>query len=204
MTIVVPGGAEASSVRRTVPDAIVVPAGAASAELPAIDADRVVVVGLCGALRELPCGTVVVYRRIIGPGDMIELDAEIAGALLGALPGSVAVQAFTGDGVVTTRDARSALAARYHADVVDMEGAHVARALAARGIRYGMARVVSDDARFDLPPIDDAIGPDGRVRPLRIAFAFARAPRAALRFVRDVRAALVALRDVARLSATVC
>lgn len=204
MTIVVPAGAEARAVRRTVPDALVVSPGAASAQLSAFEAPHgVVVVGLCGALRELRAGDVVVYRRIAGAAGTIELAGVRAAALTSALPGAQLVTACTSDRVVTRRVARAELARRYDADVVDMEGTHLAAALTERGIPFAMVRVVSDDAHRDLPPIEDAIDASGRLRPLRIALAFARAPRAAFAFVRDVRAALRVLADVAAASAAV-
>ena len=58
-----------------------------------------------------------------------------------------------------------------------------------------MVRVVSDDAARDLPDIGDAIDAQGRVRPGRVALAFARAPRDAFAFVRGVRRALAALTE---------
>jgi len=61
-----------------------------------------------------------------------------------------------------------------------------------------VVRVVSDDASRDLPPMDDAIDANGRVQPVPIALAFARAPLAAIAFVRDVRSALGVLTETAR------
>jgi adenosylhomocysteine nucleosidase len=204
VTIVVPAGAEARAVRRSVPGALIVAPGAASARLPAFEApDGVVVVGLCGSLRELRAGDVVVYRSIADAARTIELDTVRAAALAGALPGAHLVDAFTSDRVVTQRRERAQLALHYDADVVDMEGTHLAAALAARGVPFAMVRVVSDDAQRDLPPIGDAIDADGKLRPLRIALAFARAPGAAFAFVRDVRGALAVLTVVAAASAAV-
>jgi hypothetical protein len=60
-----------------------------------------------------------------------------------------------------------------------------------------MVRVASDDPSYDLPPIEQTIGPDGEVLPLRLARAFAARPLAALRFVRDVQRALRALGETA-------
>ncbi len=102
------------------------------------------------------------------------------------------------DHVVTTRAERRTLAERYDADVVDMEGAHLAAALAAQGVRFAMVRVVSDDASRDLPALQGAIRADGRVDGARIALAFARSPWGAFRFARDVRTALARLTAVAR------
>jgi hypothetical protein len=61
-----------------------------------------------------------------------------------------------------------------------------------------MVRVVSDDASHDLPPIEDAIDANGRIQPMPVALAFARAPLAAIAFVRDVRSSLGVLTETAR------
>jgi hypothetical protein len=74
-----------------------------------------------------------------------------------------------------------------------MESTHLARALAQRGHPALVVRVVSDDAAFDLPPIEDAFDSNGTLRPLHLARAFAAKPRAALRFIRNVRRALATL-----------
>jgi len=79
-----------------------------------------------------------------------------------------------------------------------MEGTPLAAALAARGLRFAIVRVVSDDALHDLPPIGAAIDDDGRLRPERLAFAFARAPLAAARFIRESLRALRTLERTAR------
>lgn len=154
--------------------------------------------GLCGALRELRAGDVVVYRDVRDDSlDATACDATLTDSLTRALPHARTVRALTVPRVVTTRGSREELAARFDADVVDMEGAHVARALRARQIPFAMLRVVSDDASRDLPPLEDAIGAGG-VRPLRVAAAFVRRPVAALAFVRGVRRALRALRETMR------
>jgi hypothetical protein len=201
-TILVPRGAEAAAVRRARPGAriVEVPAGAAAASsLPAFgDGETVVVLGLCGALSRLLAADVVIYRRVVDDAHAFALDPELVEALSGALRGASIVDGCTAEGVVTTVAERTALAQRFACGVVDMEGTHLAAALAARGVRFAMVRVVSDDASRDLPPIGDAIDATGRIRPLRLALAFARAPRAAFAFVHDVRRALATLTTVAR------
>jgi hypothetical protein len=205
-TILVPRGAEAAAVRRARPRARVVEvtAGAAAASaLPAFDdGEAVVVLGLCGALRGLRTGDVAVYERVADETRALVLDPALAAALSGALHGASIVSACTAERIVTTVSVRTALAARFDADVVDMEGTHLAVALRARGVPFAMVRVVSDDASRDLPAIGDAIDAEGRIRPLRIAVAFARAPRTAFAFVQGVRRALatltIATREVER------
>jgi hypothetical protein len=200
-TILVPRGAEAAAVRRAGTSARVVelPAGAAAASLlPAFEVgETVIVLGLCGALRRLNIADIVIYRRVADDAHAVALDPELVDTLNGALRASV-VDACTVARVATTVSERTALAERFGAEAVDMEGTHLAAALGARGVRFAMVRVVSDDASRDLPPIGDAIDAAGRIRPLRIALAFARAPRAAFAFVRDVRRALATLTTVAR------
>lgn len=196
MKIVVPHGAEARAVRRGgAADVVEVRAGAASGvSLPELArGETVIVMGLCGALRGLRAGAVVVYGRVVDEARAVALDRDLVDALVRAVPGAREVCAYTAARVVTRAAERADLARRYAADVVDMEGAPLAAALGARGVRFAMVRVVSDDASRDLPPIGDALDAQGRIRPLHLAIAFARAPRAAFVFARGARAALATL-----------
>lgn len=198
--LLVPRGAEEGAVRRAVPGATVVAiaAGAASAVLPAdLPPGPIVVLGLCGALRGVRTGAAVLYRDVRDERGIFSFDVELVRGLQRALPRLAAVRACTVDRVVTRASERAALAAAYGADVVDMEGSYLARALAAAGRPALMVRVASDDPSYDLPPIEDALGADGAVRPLQLARAFALRPVAAARFVRDVRRALRTLGETA-------
>jgi adenosylhomocysteine nucleosidase len=214
MTIFVPRGAEAAAVRRarTPHRVVAVAAGraAAGALQPFQPGEVAVVLGLCGALRERRVGDVVVYHAIAADETTLEavtpaVDAAFSETLAERLRAlavpTFSVTACTTDHVVTTRAERRTLAERYDADVVDMEGAHLAAALAARGVRFAMVRVVSDDASRDLPALEGAIRADGRVDGARIALAFARSPWGAFAFVHDVRTALAGLTAVARVLA---
>jgi hypothetical protein len=200
-TILVPRGPEAAAVRRAGTPARIVelPAGTASADaLPDFASDEtVVVLGLCGALWRMRAGDVCVYGRVVDAANGFDLDPELVDALSRILPRAVVANACTTKRVVTSVTARTLLAQRFNADVVDMEGTTLAAALAARGVPFGMVRVVSDDPSRNLPPIEDAIDDEGRIRPLPLAIAFARAPLAAFGFIRDVRASLAVLTEVA-------
>jgi nucleoside phosphorylase len=202
VTILVPRGAEAAAVRRVRPAVrvIEVPAGAACASaLPDFDVrETAVVMGLCGSLRRHAIGDVAIYGRVADAAGAFELDSALIAELKGALPRAAVVNAYTADRVVTTAAARGELARACDADVVDMEGTHLAAALNALGLRFAMVRVVSDDPARDLPPLGDAIDAQGRVRAMPIALAFARAPLAAFAFVRDVRSALGVLTETVR------
>jgi len=201
-TIVVPRGAEAAAVRRArapVRIAEISPGAVGVVELPEFrPGEMVLVTGVCGALWRLRAGDVAIYGRVADANASIDLDPSVVDALSAALPAALVVNACTTRRVVTRVDARTTLAQRYNADVVDMEGTHLAAALQAQGVHFAMVRVVSDDAAHDLPPIDDAIDADGRMQPLPIALAFARAPLKAISFVRSVGGALGVLTDVVR------
>jgi hypothetical protein len=157
--------------------------------------------GLCGALRGVRTGAIVIYRDIVDELGRYTFDGEQVAELHARIPDATLVHACTIDHVVTRATERAALAAAYNAGVVDMESTHLARALAARGRASLVVRVASDDPSFDLPPIEAAFAPDGKLRPLHLTRAFITRPLAAVRFVRDVRQALDML---GRIAARVC
>lgn len=192
----VPRGAEAAALRRAGARIVEIPAGAHAADgLPdLLAAERIIVIGLCGALQTISTQSVVVYDAAVDDERWFSCDASLADVL----PGAQRVVGFTTPAVVTSAREKRALAARSGAHVVDMEGTPLASALAARGVRFAIVRVVSDDALHDLPPIDNAIDSQGTVRPERLAFAFARKPLAAIRFIRESLRALRTLERTAR------
>jgi hypothetical protein len=202
--LLVPQGAEERAVRRGAPNATIVTmrAGASAAALPdEIPPGLIVVLGLCGALRNLRTGDCAIFRDVTDETGRYTFDDELLRAMQARLPSAKVVHGATIDHVVTRATERAALAAAYNADAVDMEGTHVARALTALGRASLIVRVVSDDPSFDLPPIEHAFSAGGAIRPLHLALAFARQPRAAARFISDVRRSLSVLSGVARLLA---
>jgi len=192
----VPRGAEAAALERAGARFVALPAGAhAAAALPAdLRGERVIVTGLCGALGLLAPQTIVVYDAVVDEQRRYVCDAGPAELL----PGAQHVLGTTAARVVTTTQAKRELGLRTGAQVVDMEGSALAAALAARDIGFAMIRVVSDDARYDLPPLANAIDAGGTLRPERVALAFARKPFAAVRFVRESLRALRTLEQLAR------
>lgn len=199
--LLVPQGAEERAIRRAAPNATVVAvrAGASAAALPEdLPAGLIVVIGLCGALRGLRTGDCAIFRDVVDEAGRYTFDDELIRTMHAALPSATIVHGCTVDHVVTRATERVALTAAYNADAVDMEGTHVARALAARGRASLIVRVVSDDPSYDLPPIESAFSPGGAIRPLHLALAFAAQPRAAVRFIGDVRRSLSVLGGVAK------
>jgi adenosylhomocysteine nucleosidase len=64
----------------------------------------------------------------------------------------------------------------YGAQAVDMEGAAVARAAEARGVRFAALKVVSDEFNFELPATDRFVDTEGRFREARFAMFVAARP----------------------------
>ncbi len=161
------------------------------------------VLGVCGALDpNLRVGDTVVYARVIDGAETFELDRELA-AHCSAVYGVAPVSAANVARVIGEVDAKAEIRAATGAAVIDMEAAALARSLQHSGVRVAMVRVVSDDARGELPDLRNAYTADGTLRPAELAFALLRAPARGARFIAAVLRALDALRRAAaRLAVT--
>ncbi|MBF2079447.1 MAG: phosphorylase [Synechococcales cyanobacterium T60_A2020_003] len=88
----------------------------------------------------------------------------------------------TSDRVITSAQEKRTLGDRYSASVVDMESAVLVQAIP--HAQLAVLRVISDDCHHDLPNIEQAIAPDGSLRPVVLALRFLQRPLAAARLVR--------------------
>ncbi len=95
------------------------------------------------------------------------------------------------------------LAARFPADVVDMEGAAVAEVAQKHGIKFLAVKAVSDERDYDLPPLQEFVDADGQFQSLRFTLHALWHPRwwpmivsLKLRTDRAARALTVALQEV--------
>ena len=92
------------------------------------------------------------------------------------------------------------LAARFRADVVDMEGAVVAEVAEAHGLPFLAVKAVMDDLEFELPPLQDFVDAEGRFHHARFALWAAWHPRWWLATAQlKRRSSLAALRLAAQL-----
>lgn len=119
--------------------------------------DAVVEAG--GARRDADPALLAALRRVLGAG-------HGAGVLYGS------------DALVDGVAAKAHLFAATGAAAVDMESHRAARAAAQAGLPFAMIRAVADPATRALPPAAfEAIGADGRVRPLATALSILRRPQ---------------------------
>jgi nucleoside phosphorylase len=198
--ILVPRGAESAAVRRgTLSGIPVFSCAAGEAAGRALDRFEpgalVAMMGLCGALDpSLAVGSAVVYERLAAP---VTYTFDASSERLAALLRSRLVAGAAVPRVLGSVAAKAELFAASGAAACDMESAAFVRALEERGVRGVVIRVVSDDARHELPDLTDAYDADGALRPLALASAFVREPARSLRFVRGALAGLGELERIA-------
>jgi nucleoside phosphorylase len=195
--VLVPQGAEYQAVRRGLDQAssmavLAIPIGVDPVtqwlQTQEIKADRILVMGLCGALApELDAGDAVVYASCQSPGgDVWSMREGFEG--LGQI-----VRGVTSDRILATAQDKRAFA--HLGDVVDMEGIAIARAFPDRVM---MLRVVSDSADQDLPDLSGAISPEGKLLAWPMAKAMIKQPQLSLGLIRGSLGALKMLEKLAQ------
>lgn len=93
--------------------------------------------------------------------------ALVAGAVIDEVTGQRLATAFGEGTVVSSRQIagvakKRELAARFDADLVDMEGFAVGEVAQAHGLPFLAAKVVSDDLDFELPPLQRFVNEEGK------------------------------------------
>ena len=79
-------------------------------------------------------------------------------------------------GTVANPGQKAKLRESFAAQAVDMEAAAVALAAEARGVEFGVLKVISDQSDFSLPAIERFVGSDGRLSEARFALYAAVRP----------------------------
>jgi hypothetical protein len=111
--------------------------------------------GLAGALiRSLKVGSIVTPNVIVDAATGTEYRCQVGGDVVG---GGVLVSAEA----ITGAGDKSALADRFHALVVDMEAAGVAKVAQESNIGFRCVKVISDEFDFAMPPLDQFVDQEG-------------------------------------------
>jgi adenosylhomocysteine nucleosidase len=79
-------------------------------------------------------------------------------------------------GSVASPEQKAKLRDAYAAQAVDMEASAVARAAEARGIQFGVLKVISDESEFDFPAMERFVDPTGKFLELKFALYAAVRP----------------------------
>jgi Phosphorylase superfamily len=145
---------------------------------------NVLVMGLCGSLKpDYQVGDVVLYETCIYEGKVDKCDIDLTNSLESNLKKKVSrVKALTSDTIVYSKTEKL-LRSESGASVVDMEGFAALDFLNSVGVKVGMLRVVSDGCEHDLPNLNSAISPEGKLLPLPLALGMLRQPIAAIRLI---------------------
>ena len=112
--------------------------------------EKILSVGFVGALDPaLRVGEIFEPRTVINAADGVRTE-------IGSGQGTL-----VSFGAVAGHEQKAKLREAYSAAAVDMEAAAVAQGAEVRGIRFGVLKVVSDEAGFEMPPLEDFIRADG-------------------------------------------
>jgi adenosylhomocysteine nucleosidase len=139
---------------------------ATEAVIQEVSPERVISVGFAGALdASMNVGDVFMPRTVINAADGVRSDAGTGEGVL------------VSSSVVAGKDQKVRFAKAYGAILVDMEAAAVALGARARGIEFGVVKVISDRSDFDMPALDRFVAGDGTFKSARFAFHVALRPR---------------------------
>ena len=154
--------------------------------------EALVSAGLAGALiRSLKVGNIVVPSVIVNADTGAEYrcdagDDVVSGGILVSTP------------EIAGLESKPGLVERFHALVVDMEAAGVARVAREFGLKLRCVKAISDEFDFRMPPMGRFIDPEGNMQASRFVLWAAARPRywaPTVRLARNSRRATRALGD---------
>ena len=118
--------------------------------------EMLVSAGLAGALiRSLKVGSIVTPNVIVDAATGIEYRCATGG---GSIGGGVLVSASE----VAGAESKQKLVEQFHALIVDMEAAGVAKVAQQSGLGFRCVKAISDEADFVMPPLSRFVGAEGR------------------------------------------
>jgi adenosylhomocysteine nucleosidase len=110
-------------------------------------------VGFAGALeKELRVGRLLEVRTVIDARDGSRVDTGSGNGVLVSFSS------------VASEEQKAKLAKAYGAQAVDMEAASVAKGAQAHALAFAALKVISDEVRFSMPPMERFTGKDGTFR----------------------------------------
>src|SRR5882724_4799160 len=118
--------------------------------------EMLVSAGIAGALiRSLKVGSIVTPNVIVDAATGIEYRCATGG---GSIGGGVLVSASE----VAGAESKQKLVERFHALIVDMEAAGVARVAQQAGLGFRCVKAISDEADFVMPPLNRFVDAEGK------------------------------------------
>ena len=164
----------------------------------------VILMGLCGSLTpRLGVNDAVIYERCIdgvsGQSEsLLSCSNDFSvGSPIDFVPSVIPVTGVMCDRVISRAAEKHHIGQQFQADVVDMEGFAALEILRHQVQSVAMLRVVSDDARHDVPNLNGAFDVEGNLRPWIMARQFLLHPLGALRLIQGSLSALNQLEKLA-------
>ncbi|NEP61216.1 MAG: phosphorylase [Symploca sp. SIO2G7] len=191
-----------------------------SEQFPTHPQPKVLLMGLAGSLSpQYHLGDMVLYQDCLYPANQFKQSLPTSDRQLQldspTLPSTIAtdtelttlvqhhlperadlVKGLTSDRIIWSSSEKRQLGQSYQAAVVDMEGYAVLEVLYSMGVAVAMLRVISDDCYYDIPDLNFAINPDGKLKSLPLAMGMIRQPLAATRLIRGSLKGLRVLQQV--------
>ncbi|HEY6306094.1 MAG TPA: hypothetical protein VI488_06490 [Candidatus Angelobacter sp.] len=128
---------------------------AARAAMEEFQPQTLISVGMAGALiRSLKVGSIVTPNVIVDAATQVEYRCQASGDVVG---GGVLVSVEE----ITESEAKASLAERFHALVVDMEAAGVAKVAQECNIALRCVKAISDEFDFAMPPLNRFVDQEG-------------------------------------------
>lgn len=213
--IVVPQGAEYKAVKGGVNTSnnssfpiIAIPIGFNQTEVAAqlvylksLKIKKIVMMGLCGGLSpKYAVGDIVIYQSCFERNQQItlETDLPLTNSLYQQLPHASLVKGFTSDRFINLAQEKQQIYEKYHTDVIDMEGFGYLQLLKEHNIAVAILRVVSDDSRYDVPDLSQAINDQGTLKNLPLTIAMLKQPLATIRLIKGSLQGLQILEKIAQ------
>lgn len=164
-----------------------------------INPQRVLIMGLCGSLNSSQgIGDRILYRNCCNLAqDHLNLDQELTREIQQRL----LLNLFTGltsDRPICRAKEKLKLGHEYNAEAVDMEGYAYIKELQRQNMSIAMLRIVSDDARGDIPDLGLVVDENGSLNSRQMAIAMIKKPLASIRLIKGSLIGLEQLRRVTK------
>ncbi len=166
--------------------------------------NRVLLMGLGGSLSpQYNVGDLTLYQNCLYAGNFVNnslknCDFELNSWLKNELNlKSFLVQGLTCDRLINLATEKQELFKQTRTEVIDMEGYILLDELAKIKVKLAILRVISDDVNHNIPDLNSAFSPEGKLKPFTLAFGLLFNPVAGLRLIKHSLKALKILEKVA-------
>ena len=164
-----------------------------------ISPQRVLIMGLCGSLNSnQTVGDRILYRNCCNAdNDCLDLDQGLTKTIQQKLLLNLHT-GLTSERPICQVEEKLKLGHEYSAEAIDMEGYGYIKELQRQGMLIAMLRIVSDDARGDIPDLSLVIDNNGSLNSWEMAILMVQNPWESIRLIKGSLTGLAQLRRVTK------